>query len=102
MKFYRSSIQFYHRKNNGGTESTGSEDVPVNFPSVEAALKDITDWISKYRSSIDVNKPEITKMGNWTTYKWQGSFEMYGKITDVVSITWDHTQEETDDTTRTS
>ena len=87
MPFYRTSTQFYE-----GGGSTGGGTTPVYFQSLEVALKDIKEWMSKYISSIDVEKPKITKCRDWTYYKWQGSFEAYTKITSLVTLSYDHTQ----------
>ena len=89
MKFYTSTTQFYESGN-----STGGRDVLRTFTNLEEALTNMKEWLSKYKTSIDPEEYEVRKLGDWTTYRWKGEFEIYGKITDVVTLCYDHTQKE--------
>ena len=90
MTVYISIAQFYSSGN-----SCGGESVPRTFKNFKEALKNLTDWIKKYKTSIDTTKPKITKYPTCTFYKWEGSFELNGgKITDQVILSYDHTQKE--------
>lgn len=87
MQFYTSATQFYESGN-----STGGREVPRTFTNIEEALTDMKNWLKKYKSSINPEEYKTTTYGNWTTHKWKGTFEIYGKITDVVTLSYDHTQ----------
>lgn len=87
MKFYRSFTQFYVDTHN----STGGNNVPVHFGCIEDALQDCKDWLSKWKTHIDPENYEtiVSKYG-WTTYTWEGEFEIYGKIKDVLTLSYQH------------
>ena len=90
MTVYVTVTQFYSTGN-----SHGGHEVPRTFKNFKEALKDLTDWMKKYKTSINTEKPKITKGSTYTFYKWEGSFELNNcKITDQVTLSYDHTQKE--------
>ena len=91
MKFYVSVTQFYLKSGN----STGGQEVPRTFKTLEEALADITKWMTKHKTSINPKEYKTAVFGHWTTYEWTGVFELNGgKIKDVVTLSYDHTQKE--------
>ena len=93
MKFYSTCTQFYLPSGN----SCGGKEVPRDYENLTEALKGRKKWITNYKTSIDPEKPEIIKFGNWTTYRWIG-YQNPKKDTerntkDEVTLSYDHTQE---------
>lgn len=86
MRFYRSFTQFYPKSGN----STGGNEVPVDFDSVEDALKDCKEWLAKWKTHIDPEQYEMKRSKYSTTYTWTGEFEIYAPIKDVLTLSYQH------------